>query len=227
MIWEDFRTEDGVYGQRRDTLNNKLWNSNDVPLYTGMYSDLYAITDCSGGAIGLGWHQFDFSIRSFKVSKNGVLGEVITSLIDKIELIFPEQIILHQNFPNPFNSSTTIQFHLPKDGKINVDLYTHVIDNKESDDIFKAFFYAGVPEIEAPTDLAIAETMYRAAAKYKVKYILEGHSFIAEGITPLGKNYFDGKYIKTIHKRYGKLPMKTYPLMTFWQFIKWTTLFRT
>ena len=110
--------------------------------------------------------------------------------------------------------------------KLKVDLFTHVINNKEADDIFKAFFIAGVPEIEASTDLALAETMYRAAAKYKVKYVLEGHSFIAEGISPLGKNYFDGKYISSIHKKYGKLPMKTYPLMTFWKFIKWTALYR-
>lgn len=110
--------------------------------------------------------------------------------------------------------------------KLKVDLYTHVTNNKEADDIFRSFFLAGVPEIEASTDLALAETMYRAAAKYKVKYVLEGHSFIAEGISPLGKNYFDGKYISSIHKRFGKLPMKTYPLMSFWKFIKWTALYR-
>ncbi len=68
--------------------------------------------------------------------------------------------------------------------------------------------------------------MYRAAAKFKVKYVLEGHSFLAEGITPLGKNYFDGKYVKTIHQRYGRKKMNSYPLMSFWQFIKWTIFYR-
>lgn len=126
------------------------------------------------------------------------------------------------HYDNTWNTSIATENIKKVLGKLNVDLYTHVIDNKESDDIFKSFFKAGVPEIEASTDLALAETLYRAAAKYKVKYVLEGHSFIAEGITPLGKNYFDGKYIKTIHKRYGSLPMKTYPLMTFYQFLKWT-----
>ncbi len=105
--------------------------------------------------------------------------------------------------------------------KMKVDLYTHVVDNKEMDDIYRAFFIAGVPEIDAPTDLALAETLYRAASKYGVKYILEGHSFMAEGITPLGKNYFDGKYISSIHKKYGKMKMKTYPNMPFWTFMKW------
>jgi N-acetyl sugar amidotransferase len=108
----------------------------------------------------------------------------------------------------------------------NVDLYTHVVDNKESDDIFRSFFMAGVPEIEAATDLALAETMYRAAAQYGIKYVLEGHSFVAEGISPLGKNYFDGKYIQTIHKRFGRKRMNSYPLMTFWQFMKWTIYYR-
>ncbi len=110
--------------------------------------------------------------------------------------------------------------------KSKVDLFTHVINNKEADDIFRSFFLAGVPEIEASTDLALAETMYRAAAKYKIKYVLEGHSFVAEGISPLGKNYFDGKYISSIHKKFGRLPMKTYPLMTFSKFLKWTSLYR-
>jgi N-acetyl sugar amidotransferase len=130
------------------------------------------------------------------------------------------------HYDNTWNTSIATENIRKVLGKLKVDLYTHVCDNREADDIFKAFFLAGVPEIEASTDLALAETLYRAAAKFQVKYILEGHSFIAEGISPLGKNYFDGKYIKSIHQRYGKLPMKTYPLMTFWKFIKWTTVYR-
>lgn len=110
--------------------------------------------------------------------------------------------------------------------KLDVDLFTLVVNNKEIDDVFRSFFLADVPEIDASTDLALAETMYRAASKYKVKYVLEGHSFLAEGISPLGKNYFDGKYIQSIHKKFGRLPLKTYPLMTFGKFIKWTAFKR-
>jgi len=109
---------------------------------------------------------------------------------------------------------------------LKVDLYTHVVNNKEMDDIYRSFFLAGVPEIDSPTDLALAEIMYRAADKYGIKYVLEGHSFVAEGITPLGKNYFDGRYIASIHKRFGKVRMKTFPNMPFWTFIKWIALKR-
>jgi N-acetyl sugar amidotransferase len=109
---------------------------------------------------------------------------------------------------------------------LDVDLYTHVVNNKESDDIFRSFFYAGVAEIEAATDLALAETMYRAAGKYGVKYVLEGHSFMTEGITPVGRNYFDGKYIRSIHKMFGRRTIKSYPLMTFWRFIWWSCFVR-
>lgn len=105
---------------------------------------------------------------------------------------------------------------------LDIDLYTHVTDNKEADDIFRSFFYADVAELDVSTDLALAEVMYRAAWKYKVKYVLEGHSFMEEGITPVGRNYFDGKYIKSIHDKFGKLPMKSYPLMTLTRFLFWT-----
>ena len=103
----------------------------------------------------------------------------------------------------------------------DVDLFTLVMNNKESDDMFKAFFKASVPEMGTPTDLALAETLYRAAYKFGVSYVLEGHSFLTEGVSPVGKNYFDGKYIKSIHKQFGEHKMLTYPLMTFSKFMKW------
>lgn len=109
---------------------------------------------------------------------------------------------------------------------LDVDLYTHVIDNKESDDIFRSFFVAGVAEIEAATDLALAEVMYRAAWKYDIKYVLEGHSFVTEGITPVSRNYFDGQYIRSIHHEFGTRSMRSYPLMTFERFIWWSCVAR-
>jgi N-acetyl sugar amidotransferase len=130
------------------------------------------------------------------------------------------------HYDNTWNSAIATQNIRKVLSALDVDLYTHVIDNKEADDIFRAFFLAGVAEGDASTDLALAETMYRAAWKYDIKYVLEGHSFVAEGITPLGKNYFDGRYIQSIHARFGRRPMRTYPLMTFERFLRWTMLAR-
>lgn len=101
-----------------------------------------------------------------------------------------------------------------------------MVNNKESDDIFGAFFRAGIGEIDAATDLALAEVMYRAAWKHGVRYVLEGHSFMTEGITPLGRNYFDGKYVQSVHLQYGSRTMETYPLMTFERFLFWTLVAR-
>ena len=103
---------------------------------------------------------------------------------------------------------------------LDIDLHTHVVANKEADDIFRSFFLSGVAEIEAATDLGYAYLLRQVAAKYSVKYILEGHSFVAEGITPLGRNYFDGRYIQAIHEKYGRSKLHTYPLMTFTRFLK-------
>jgi N-acetyl sugar amidotransferase len=130
------------------------------------------------------------------------------------------------HYDNTWNSATATQNIRKVLQALDVDLFTHVIDNRESDDIFRAFLLAGVPEFDAATDLALAETMYRAASRHGLRYMLEGHSFLTEGITPLGKNYFDGKYIKSIHQQYGQRPMVTYPLMTFSRFMWWTAVAR-
>jgi len=66
--------------------------------------------------------------------------------------------------------------------------------------------------------------LYSSAEKHGIKYIIEGHSFRTEGIAPLNWIYMDGKYISSVHKTFGKLKMKTYPLMTLWRFVRWTAL---
>jgi N-acetyl sugar amidotransferase len=130
------------------------------------------------------------------------------------------------HFDNTWNSAIATENIKALTQKLNVDLFTYVVNNQEMDDITRSFFYAGVPELDCPTDIALAETLYRAAAKFKVKYILEGHSFIAEGVSPMGTNYFDGKYIKDIHQKFGKLRMKTFPNMSFISFMKWVAVKR-
>lgn len=130
------------------------------------------------------------------------------------------------HFDNTWNSAIATENIHKITQSLKVDLYTHVVDNKEMDDIFTAFLKASVPELDGPTDIALAEVLYRAADKNAVKYILEGHSFRAEGVSPLRKAYIDGKYIASVHKQFGKRKMKTFPNMSFIAFMKWTLVKR-
>lgn len=126
------------------------------------------------------------------------------------------------HYDNTWNSAIATQNIAKVLLPLDVDLYTHVVNNEEADDIFLSFFRASVAEIEGSTDLALRETMYRAAWKYRVQYVMEGSSFVTEGITPVGRNYFDGKYISSIHKMFGTMRASSYPLMTFDRFLFWT-----
>lgn len=125
------------------------------------------------------------------------------------------------HYDNTWDSAIATENIRKVTGKLRIDLYTHVVDNRESDDIVRSFLEAGVPELDGPTDIALAETLYRAADKFGVRYVLEGHSYRAEGISPLGIMYVDGCYIRDIHARFGRVKMKTFPNMPFFTFLKW------
>ena len=109
---------------------------------------------------------------------------------------------------------------------LEVDLHTFVVDNFEIDDIKKSFLLARVREFDADTDLAFVQVIRSVAARFGIKYILEGHSFVAEGFTPANQNYLDGAYIEDVHDRFGSVRRKTFPNMTFWQFLKWSVVYR-
>jgi len=69
------------------------------------------------------------------------------------------------------------------------------------------FLKASVPELNMGTDIAIATALYSSAYKYGIKNILIGQSFRTEGIIPLKYSFFDGKYLKTVHNMFGKIPL--------------------
>ncbi|HAS6349106.1 TPA: N-acetyl sugar amidotransferase [Vibrio vulnificus] len=129
--------------------------------------------------------------------------------------------LLAVHFDNTWNSTiATENIHAVTD-KLGIDLYTHVVDSKEFDDIVLSFLKAGVRDIECPTDIGLATTMNMAAEKYGIKYKIDGHSFRTEGSAPMGWIYMDAKYIQSVHKEYGTVPMKTFPNLWLSKQLKW------
>ena len=110
--------------------------------------------------------------------------------------------------------------------KLNVELYTYVVDNEEYDDIYRSFFKAGTPDLEIPTDIGLAATLNMAAEKYGIRYVFEGHSFRTEGLFPLGWLYMDAKYLDSVQRQYGTMKLKTFPNLWLSSQLKWMILRR-
>ncbi|QNI75224.1 N-acetyl sugar amidotransferase family protein [Synechococcus sp. MVIR-18-1] len=127
---------------------------------------------------------------------------------------------------NTFNNDIATQNIYKVLSALDIDLVTHVVAKKEAEDIYRSFFKASVVDFDVFADIGVPQLLYSTAAKYGVKYQLEGHSYIAEGISPLGTMYADGKYMKSVQKIFGSLPLDTFPNMSFLDFIKWITVYR-
>jgi N-acetyl sugar amidotransferase len=134
--------------------------------------------------------------------------------------------VLAAHFDNTYNSKIAVENIKIVLDKLDIDLYTYVVDNKEFENIQKSLLLASVPEFEAATDLSLATTHYMAAAKYGIKHIWEGHSFRTEGVSPPGWFYMDAKYIKSIHKIFGDGIIKSTPLLWLSKWIKWMVVYK-
>jgi len=105
--------------------------------------------------------------------------------------------------------------------KLDIDLSTYVLDWKEFKDIQTSFLKASVSNIEIPTDHAIWALLIKTAAKYKIPYIIAGNNVVTESIMPESWLYGskDSKFIKAIHKQFGKGKLKTYPSLTTFDYV--------
>lgn len=119
------------------------------------------------------------------------------------------------HFDNGWNSKIAVANIKNATSKLGVDLHTVVADWEEFKDLQIAFLKASVPDAEVPTDYAIYSVLYDVADQEGIKYIINGHSFRTEGTSPLSWTYMDGKYIKSVHQRFGKnKKIKSFPIMS-------------
>jgi len=98
--------------------------------------------------------------------------------------------------------------------KLGLDLYTEVINWEEMKDFQLSYFKSGLSNIDVPQDHAFVATLYNFANRYKIKYILNGGNFSTECVrNPLEWLYYgtDMAQIKDVRKRFGTIPLKTYP----------------
>jgi N-acetyl sugar amidotransferase len=98
--------------------------------------------------------------------------------------------------------------------KLNLDLYTEVIDWEEMRDLQLAFFKSGVPHIDTPQDHAFFANMYRFAEQYRVNYILTGANYSTECVDmPMDWMYYqsDIAQLRDIHRRFGTRPLVNFP----------------
>ena len=107
--------------------------------------------------------------------------------------------------------------------KLNIDLYTHVIDWEEFKDLQLAFLKASTPDSEIPSDHAIFSLMYQMAEKIGVKYIVTGINTRTESHLPKAwsQGHYDWKYIKSVQKQFGTVELKTYPHMHLWTYFRY------
>jgi N-acetyl sugar amidotransferase len=123
------------------------------------------------------------------------------------------------HFDNGWNSENAVSNIENLCKNLNVDLYTHVANWEEFKDLQKSFLKASVPDAEVPTDWVIFSVLFQQASKLNIKYIIHGHSFRTEGTTPLTWTYMDGKYVNSVHDKFGKLKLKSFPIMNLSQYL--------
>jgi len=98
--------------------------------------------------------------------------------------------------------------------KLNLELLTEVIHWDEMRNFQLAMFKSGVSYIDIPQDMAFISVLYKFADKHNIKWILNGGNISTECIPiPLDILYWgtDIVHIRDILKRFGTIPMPTYP----------------
>jgi N-acetyl sugar amidotransferase len=119
------------------------------------------------------------------------------------------------HFDNGWNSDIAVKNIRRIVDVTGFDLKTYVIDWPEFRDLQRAFFKAGVIDIELLTDHAIFASLFRIRREFKIKTVLSGTNYSTEhGMPPSWLwNKMDLRNIRAIQKRFGDMRIKTFPTM--------------
>lgn len=100
---------------------------------------------------------------------------------------------------------------------LELDLYTEVINWEEMKDLQVAFLRSQISDQDLPQDISFFSSLYKFARQHKIKYILTGANFSTECCREPeewgGYPGIDKTLVNDIHKKFGKRPLKTFPII--------------
>jgi N-acetyl sugar amidotransferase len=161
-------------------------------------------------------------IREIKEKSNGAKYDCILGLSGGVDSSYLALLAkkyglnpLCLHFDNGWNSEQSVQNIENIVNRLNFDLITCVINWEEFRDLQRAYLLAGVIDIEALTDHAIFASLYKIALEKNISYVLSGSNVVTEGILPSHWTHRKSDFIniKSIHKKFGKIPIKSFPLL--------------
>jgi N-acetyl sugar amidotransferase len=122
-----------------------------------------------------------------------------------------------------WNSATAVRNIELLVRSLDLDLHTVVIEWEEMRDIQLSFLRSSVHNQDIPQDHAFFSTLYRTASKFGIRDFLSGVNFASEGVFVDGLGYaaMDGYHIKQIHRKFGELELKSFPIMGLFELV-WT-----
>jgi N-acetyl sugar amidotransferase len=122
---------------------------------------------------------------------------------------------------NGWNSEIAVQNIENVCRKLDIDLYTYVLNWEEFKDLQLAFLRSSTPDSEIPSDHAIYSCMFKAAQTEKVRYVITGFNRTSESILPeaWSLGHYDWEYIKSVHKRFGSGKLSNFPHYGFFSFV--------
>lgn len=99
--------------------------------------------------------------------------------------------------------------------KLDIDLYTYVVEWQEMRDLQLAYLKASVVNQDAPQDHAFFSTLYRLSKKFDQRYFLSGVNFSGESVHVPGGGYpaMDARNLRAIHRTHGKGSLATFPTL--------------
>ncbi len=168
-----------------------------------------------------GEKEFNKIIAQIKEDGKGKEYDCILGVSGGVDSTYLAYIAAQQNlrvlcvhFDNGWNSELAVMNIENIVNKCGFQLYTYVIDWNEFRDIQRAYLKANVIDIEAITDIAIFSALDILCKQFKIKHIIDGRNVVTEVTLPPSWVCKNPSNLKDIHKKFGSIPLKSYPLMS-------------
>lgn len=104
--------------------------------------------------------------------------------------------------------------------KLDIDLFTHVVDWVEMRSLQVAFLESGVVNQDTPQDHSFFAALYMAAERFKIKDFFVGYNIQTESILPSawqGLTAMDVIQLKYINKKFGTRKLNKFPTVSFFR----------